>query len=197
MARFHVVLHGKLRDLYPHDIELEAENVAEMINGLCRQTKAFNPTIGQEKHVVNVVGFDTVESLYAPVDEPQIEVHLTPAFCGGKKGGFVKIALGVLMIAASFIPGAFPLTIAGFSISASSVFFMGVSMLLGGLLELMSPAPKLDLTGDVASDPEASKYLGTPKNTVKSGTRIPLLYGEHMAYGHFISFNVDAKDVAI
>ena len=46
-------------------------------------------------------------------------------------------------------------------------------------------------------DPEASKYLGADQNTVKIGTRIPLLYGKHQAFGHYLSFNVDAKDISL
>ena len=51
-------------------------------------------------------------------------------------------------------------------------------------------------TKPAAQDPEASRYLGAPQNTTKAGTRIPLLYGEHQAYGHYLSFDIDAKDVA-
>ena len=61
---------------------------------------------------------------------------------------------------------------------------------------MMSPQTKIDQFGKQA-DPEASKYLSANQNTTKIVTRIPLMYGFNRAYGHYISFDVDAKDVAL
>src|SRR5690606_15604493 len=105
------------------------------------------------------------------------EIHLVPELSGGKSGGFVKIALGAVLIAASFAMTGPILPALYGGISASAVFWGGVTLVLGGLLELISPAPKMDTK--TSQDPEASKYLGTPQNTTRAGTRIPLLYGRH------------------
>lgn len=189
-----IVLHGYLKALYPGDIEIAADNMEELINGMCRQTKAFLPALGADRHTIRAVGFDTVESLIEPMK--QDVVHLVPVFQGGKSG-FWQIAIGVVLIAvAIWNPVGLGLAAAGSGalFTTSTVFFLGATMALGGILQLLSPSPSADLS-PVAQDPEASKYLGSPGNTVRIGTRIPLLYGEHMAYGHYLKFDIDAVNV--
>lgn len=195
-----IKLHGYLKDLYPYDIELSGSSVAEVINGLCRQTKAFNVGLNEEKHHLRVHGFDTEESLFAPIPEDVEVLHIMPDIRGGKGGGFFKIAIGVVLVAAAFvIPGAglaLPGVLGATGATFGSVLFgVGLNLILGGLLQLLSPSPEID-SKPVQQDPEASKYLGANQNTVKIGTRIPLLYGKHPVYGHYLSFNVDAKEVS-
>lgn len=199
-----IILHGYLKKLYPHNLEMSGFCVSDIINGMCKMTKAFDPKPGSEKHVISVLGFDCHEALNAPISENLKELHITPAFIGGKSGAFTRIAIGAVLIAAAFFTG-------GASLAAGPVLFgagatattlagvmfnVGLAIALGGLLELISPQPKADTFGNSASDPEASKYLSASQNTVKIGTRIPLAYGRVKAYGHYISFDVDAVDVA-
>lgn len=193
-----VVLHGYLKKLYPHPIELSGFSAAEILNGLTRQVKELRPQLGKAPHVVQVVGYDTEQLLKGPIKKDQKELHVVPALTGGK-GGFFKVVLGVALIAASFYIGPAGLSIAGsLSISAGSVFSFGLSLVLGGLLELLSPAPEIDKQGNAqGGDPEASKYLGANQNTTKIGTRIPIAYGLNRLYGHYVSFDVDAVDVAL
>ena len=72
----------------------------------------------------------------------------------------------------------------------------GIGLMAGGLMQMLFPAPVIKNTAS-QGDPEASKYLGAPKNTVAIGTRIPIGYGKFKVYGHFISFDITAKDVKI
>lgn len=65
-------------------------------------------------------------------------------------------------------------------------------MILGGVLALLMSAPKA--TSVVAE--EKSKYIPANKNTVKTGTPIPILYGRRKVYGHFLSFDVDSRVVS-
>jgi hypothetical protein len=61
-------------------------------------------------------------------------------------------------------------------------------MILGGILQMLAPTPKSN-TG--SSD--QSLYVPSNQNTVKIGTRIPLIYGRVRHFGHYLSFNVDSK----
>lgn len=109
----------------------------------------------------------------------------------------MNIVLGSVFIAASFLmPAAITgVTLIGSTTVGSMMFNFGVSLVLGGLLSFLSPAPTLDSSS--TAEVEASKYIAAGQNTVKIGTRIPILYGRHKVYGHYLSFNVDAVDVAV
>lgn len=190
-----IELHGPLRDLYPDGYTITASTVSEAVNGFAKQTGIFEVPLGTEKHCVSVVGFETKESLYAPLPANTNVLHLVPPMIGGK-GGFFKVIIGIVIVAVTILTfGTYAAAAATFW--GSFAMNVGFSLVIGGLLEMVSPAPKMDTTGNTASDPEASKYIGASQNTVKIGTRIPLLYGEHIAYGHYLSFDVDAIDVAV
>ena len=70
------------------------------------------------------------------------------------------------------------------------MFLIGASMVIGGLIQTLFPMKLADTKLD------DNNYLGQPNNTVKVGTRIPLLFGTCVAYGHFLSFNTDAKVIS-
>lgn len=120
---------------------------------------------------------------------------------GVRRGGFFQIVLGAVLIAAAIWTGG--ATLAGFQlgIAGGSFRYFRFSRSVndaGWSYVIPKPAPKADSSSTSSeADPEASKYLGASGNTVKIGTRIPVMYGENKANGHYISFNVDSKDVAV
>lgn len=194
--RIKIVLHGRLKKLYPHDLYMSGRTVAEILNGINRQIKELRPIIGDERHFVTVIGYESVEALNSPIKNGVTSIDIMPVMAGNK-GGFLQILVGVALIAVSFWNPAFLGLAATGMWSTATLFSFGLSMALGGLIQMLSPAPKIDQTGNTVSDPEASKYLGADQNTVKIGTRVPLPYGRNKIYGHYLSFNIDAKDVAI
>jgi predicted phage tail protein len=186
-----VILHGYLKKLCPETHEVIGSSVSEVINGLCKITKAFEVPLGKERHLISVVGYEGREALEEPFRGEETEIHLVPAILGGKNGmGIVKIVIGAVLIAAGIA-----LTPAN-PIGGPMLTSIGVSLVLSGVIDLISPAPKKDLSA-LATDVEASKYLPAGANTVKIGTRIPIVYGKIKLYGHYLSFDVDAKDVLV
>lgn len=189
-----IIFHGYLKKLCPRELMFSGKTVMEILTGVSNQVKELRPVLGQKRHQVSVKGFQTVEELNAPIQEGITELHIVPAMIGAK-GGFFRIVVGVALIAFAVFNPAF--VALGGMVTASSIFGFGVSLILGGLLEMLSPAPKIDRTGNTESDPEASKYLGAAKNTTKIGTRIALAYGKVRVGGHYLSFDIQAKDVAL
>lgn len=192
MARVRIVLHGHLRKLAQPEFIVEATSARDAIEGLVKQSEQLRPAVGRQHQHVRVLGFDTVESLVAPLSVD--ELHLVPILAGGKSG-FFQIALGIVLIAVAVWN---PLGIAALSITqgvtvGSLLFGVGLSLVLGGIAQMLAPAPTID----TRSDPDASKVLPTQQNTVRIGTRIPLAYGRNKLYGHFLSFNVQSTDVVL
>jgi len=198
-------LHGPQAHLVPGPLSFAVETVAEAIKAFSSQMKhVLRPVPGQERIVYSGSNARTPDDLLKIRDE-DVEVHLVPSILGGGgKGGLMSILMivvGILIIAVTWWTGFG--AAAGASLIATSMagmlYGMGASLILGGLLSLMStPAPdntaNQDTTFTTTPDPSSSRYLGSPKNTVKSGTRVNLAFGENLIPGHFLSFNIDSTD---
>lgn len=188
-----IFLHGYLKDLYAEPIEVEAETVAEAVRYL-EMIPELTPISGQ-LHAVKIAGVDNEIALFAKNDIE--EIHVYPHMGGsGGKGGLIQIVLGIALIALAVWTGGaglFMMASGAPLITSSTLFMAGAMMVLGGVMQLLMPAPSMDNTN---GQEEGSKYLSASGNTVKIGTRIPLLYGARRVYGHFLTFDVDAKDVS-
>lgn len=166
-----VFLHGYFAKFHEGPIEVVAGTVAEAIEIITPQLPGFRPNAVRGRHRISVAGCDTVEDLYRPAKDG--EIHLIPQFAGGKKGGFLQILLGVALVAVGWFAGV------GWLVQAGALAF------LGGVAQMLSPAPD-------SEDSKKSHYLGAAENTVQIGTRIPILYGEDLCGGQYLSFDSDA-----
>lgn len=207
MAKKIIRFHGSIAHLLPEPVEVDAETVIEAFNALMElrpELKQF--TSFKDRPIVQVVGHETETLLRSPTDAEFIDVLPLMAGSGGKGGGFMKIIIGAVIIAAAiaFTGGSAAFTSWSAFTSAwqsagmlgSLALNLGTSLIMGGLLTLISPVPRRD-AGAATADPEASKYLGAQKNTVRIGTRIPIAYGECRIGGHYLSFDSQATDVAV
>lgn len=180
-----IYLHGYLNDLHPEPIKVFADSVFEALSALAL-IPAFNPKKGK-KHEVVVDGFATDASFREKTEVE--EIHVRPVVSGaGGRGGFMQLVIGALLIAVSFIP------VVGQILGATllnGVIAAGIGMVLGGVLQMLMPQPQLDGMGKVGEEPR-SQYLGARGNTVAIGTCIPIILGRCRAWGHYLSFDVDA-----
>lgn len=199
-----IFFHGSIKHLLPEPVEIDADSPLEAMRGLVQRfphLKKFEHF--DDRSLVQIVGFEGRQQLTMATDVE--ELHVVPAMLGsgGGGGGFMKIAIGAVLIAAAVI--AFPSLPWAGSIFAgalnstlgSIMINLGASLIFGGLLSFLSPAPPRDTGLSAAADPEASKYLGIGRNTVRIGTRIPIPYGTNRIYGHYLSMDIQAKDVAV
>lgn len=202
MKKIKVYFHGYLKKLFPKPIELQAETAYEAIRNISFNYPQFKAPLDIGRYRIRIKDYDSLESLKVPLFTDNL--HIYPFFKMGKSSGWVQIAIGVALVAlggvglAVYGAGLAASAAAGSGLAAAGLaglnglVYAGVGMLVGGVISLLAPQPKLD--NDMVSDPSASKYLGAPKNTVAVGTRIPIGYGLFRVYGHYISFNINAVD---
>jgi predicted phage tail protein len=173
-----IYLHGSLKELHPEPIKVHAQTVAEALT-ILKQYPGFDV---ENPIPVRVKGVECRDGVYAQTEET--ELHVYPALAGsGGNGGVLQIIIGAVMVVVGAIMMIFPATAPyGFAIAMS-----GAMMILGGILQLLAPSPKS------SSNSSQSLYVPSNQNTVKIGTRIPLIYGRVRHFGHYLSFNVDAK----
>jgi predicted phage tail protein len=169
-----LIPHGILKDRH-ESFAVAASTAAEAIEGWSRQ-------VGCDKTMLlQAVGFDTEEKLKAKTDVT--EIHIMPAMFGGG-GAFGKILIGAALIALSFIPGI------GQAVQIA-LLSAGIGMALGGVMQLFMKQP----TVSKSSDPPASKYLGSGKNSTAIGTPIGFGGGRMMVGGQFLSLQVNSSDM--
>lgn len=182
-----IKLHGIFKEAYPGDYEIQADTVAEAIEGWSRQVGFYEHLTYEFRPIVRVVGFDTYDSLYEKTEQKVI--HLVPAMMGGG-GKFGSILIGAALIGLAFIPGAAPASLL-LGKFATGVLAAGIGMVLSGVMGLFIKAPSVSKS----KDPDASKYLGLSNNTTAIGTPIAICYGEVPQQGHVLALNVDATDM--
>lgn len=174
MQLIKLVLHGILKDRY-ESFAVAASTPAEAIEGWSRQVDCDRSLLMQ------AVGYDTEDKLNAKT--AATEIHLVPAMFGG--GGAVgRILIGAALIGLSFIPGI------GQAMQIA-LLSAGIGMALGGVMMLFQKAP----TVSKEEDPDASKYIGSGKNTTAIGTIIGFGGGRMMVGGQFLSLQVNSSDM--
>lgn len=170
-------LHGLYKDFHDGPITVFATTVWEAIEAVTHQLPGFAPDL-QGPKILQVVGFQTLESLKSPTDV--VDLHFMPHMSFGKEAGLIEVVVGLtLIVIAAFMGGVFwPAIVAS----------AGVSMVVGGLTQMLTPQPK------AKSNPEASKYLASTQNTVKIGTPIAILYGMYRLGGQLLSLQINSKN---
>lgn len=124
------------------------------------------------------------------------ELRIVPVVGGSKRGGLLQTVVGVaLIVAASIATGglgaAFAAGAGGWGVAAA----VGVSMVAGGVIQLLSPQAQ-GLSLSAAAENRPSYAFGSAKNTTASGNPVPICIGERRWGGAIISASIEAKDKA-
>ncbi|EKY1907434.1 tail assembly protein [Cronobacter sakazakii] len=120
------------------------------------------------------------------------DIRIAPVIAGSKRGGVLQTILGAVLVVGALALG--PVGIGAIEGStAMSIGLMGGSMMIGGVVQMLSPQP-----GGLASrqDPDnAPSYaFGGPVNTTAMGNPVGLLYGEREIGGAIVSAGIYTND---
>lgn len=189
MAMVNVVLHGAIREAYPKPIRIEAKTARIALNAL-KLIPELSPFKNKLRYLCKV---DVVQSA-TDMDEP-LEVDTINVYCekilnkgdiqGSGDNPYVQMVIGVVLIIIGIIVIGMSGTLA--TPIGTALIASGISMILGGTLQLLTKHPKVD------TENEKNKSNTGYENTVKSGTPIPLIIGEHLHGGHIFSLNTETR----
>jgi predicted phage tail protein len=85
----------------------------------------------------------------------------------------------------------------GFGAStAISIGLVGLSLVVGGIAQLLTPTPKVAQGIDSQDDPRKSYSFSGIQNTSRAGTPVPIVYGETLVGSVVISAGIDTVQVA-
>ena len=120
------------------------------------------------------------------------EVRIIPIPTGSKSGGLFQVVLGAVVMATAFFTGG--ASLAAMGAFASSAFMMGGAMVLGGVMQMISPQQGGSMMEMQSAENKPSYAFGGAVNTTAAGYPIPLPYGERTVGGAIWSAGSYAED---
>ena len=230
-----VVLRGELGKQFGRIHEFDLNTPAEAIRALCANFEGFQQALisSAERGVGYMVqvGKDAIEpmqEMHNPTGRAE-EISITPVLVGAGGGGVGQVLAGVALVAAAFVIGPAAggflgigaglggATGAGAAISmglvgggfATAVGFVGVSLILSGTAQLLSPQPAdlPGLTGTSArrdsfdprnndpADNRSSYIYNGAVNLTAQGNPVPLCYGRMRVGSVVVSAGISTADI--
>ena len=194
--------------------ELDVNTPAEAIKALTANFKGLAKwMVESEQHGVaykvrlgkEVVGEEQIDTLLYPWSERDV-FSITPVVTGSGRG-FGMVLLGAALIGLSFVTFGTSAAFAGGSLSGlgttagiygtawgSKVLgAIGLSMMIGGISQMLSPPPP-DLDIKQANKLQNYSFSGVT-NTAQVGTAIPIAYGRLFVGSSVISSGLDVDEV--
>lgn len=185
-----VMLYGGLRE-YGRRFDLHFNTPAEALRALLMQLPGLKNHLREGFYQVRFNGQDqSEESLPETFRQPENGVlHIVPRTQGA--GRYGQIIAGIVIIAFTWW-NPFGWAAGGAMISAG--YAMGASMILGGVAQLLTKPPSMDLErqGQKSSRNTAFSNLD---NTAAQGQPVPLAYGLVYCGSRVISQGVESRRV--
>lgn len=193
-----IYLHGELGKRFGFEIELEVETATEAVRALCVNFPGFEIAMRSgEFHVVRGKNIDSGRDLDLEMCQTyrlgKAPLHIAPVVAGSKRGGLLKIVLGVALIGAAFFfsGGALATPIASGALGGmtyGNMAMLGVALAVSGISQMLAPEEK-------AEKDEQSFLLSGPGNTYDQGGALPLVYGEVITGGTMASVGIDIEQL--
>jgi predicted phage tail protein len=176
-------------------LALDTQAPAEAIAALSAQLKGFQEFMLKAKD--RGLGFSVFvgkrnlkeEQLNDPSGAE--DIRIAPILLGSKNGGVFNVILGVVLVAIAYFNPFNLLT----GPMISSMYGIGSSMIMGGVVQLLSPQPKGLKLSD-RPDNQPSYVFNGPVNTQAQGNPVPVLYGRLIVGSAVVSAGIHAEDYA-
>ncbi|WP_428945311.1 tail assembly protein [Pantoea sp. FN060301] len=205
-----MTLKGALAKKFGRTHSYHVADLREMLRAMCATVPGFKKYVSSAhmsgirfaffngKNNIGIEEFDMSRGATDYTMQPVIE--------GAKSGGTLQIVIGaVALVAAFFTAGASmaayssALAATGAAVTASTTAAtiltgIGISMMLGGVVQMLTPQPKYDIGSASSTDNQANYAFGAPVNTVAMGYPVPVLYGQREIGGAIISAGIFSSD---
>jgi predicted phage tail protein len=160
----------------PRDIKIKVNSVQELMRAMNANFKGFSSLIDR------AMSYKISRCLFIDDSKTVSEQEIGMSFsntdwsimpCASGCGGIGKFLVGAALITTAFLlPATAPAMLSSFLGS------MGLSLVLGGLAQLLSPMPQMeDYTQSEKPEEKPSYLFAGPKNSVEPGLTIPTAYG--------------------
>jgi predicted phage tail protein len=173
-----IILTGELAKRFGREHTFSISTPGEAIRAMCANFRDFAKflTESDKRGVAYRVTVDKsplgeLDNLHNPFSAT---IRIVPVITGGKSA-FGQIILGAALIAASFFVPGLAFAVAGTTL-ASVAFGVGVSLVLGGVSQMLAPQPKAMQPSEKPENQPSYTFNG-PVNTTAQGQCVPVGYG--------------------
>jgi predicted phage tail protein len=193
-----IKLYGKLAKFIGHRVlEADVATAAEAVRFLLANWPELEAHMSDQHYRVSIGTYDLeLEELHHPAG--QAPISFVPVVAGA--GAVGRILAGIAIIAFAIVTAGAGL-IAGLGLgfgasTAISIGLVGLSLVVGGISQLLTPTPKIAQGADNQDDPRKSYSFSGIQNTSRAGTPVPIVYGETVVGSVVISAGIDTVQVA-
>lgn len=201
-----LMLKGRMAKKFGKFHQFHVTDLREMLRAMCSQVPGFRKYMS-EAHINGIrfafysgrnnIGIGEFD-MTAGGEVFTIETVLE----GAKNGGMLQIVIGAVAIAAAFFTAGGSLALWGAAMGAttatgiavSALTSIGISMMLGGVVQMLTPQPDFNAGASSSADNKPNYAFGAPVNTVSMGYPVPVLYGQREIGGAIISAGMFASD---
>jgi predicted phage tail protein len=182
-------------------VVVEANTPREALTAIKLMPK-FNPRTNNKRYVCSIKECKSVQDLDAGLVKKTLTVFceglatVPPKLSGSGNNPYIRIIIGIIIIilavyfgrpdiAAETSAEAAGGASAGFTTMGAAAFSMGISLVMGGLSQLMMQQDQ-----DGSDQSRSTNGFG---NTVRSGTPIPIILGKTKWGGHLFTLNIETQ----
>jgi predicted phage tail protein len=190
-----IKLYGKLAKFIGHRVlEADVATAAEAVRFLVANWPEVERHMSDQHYRVSIGTYDIdLEELHHPAGAAPIS--FVPVVAGAGAVGRIIAGVALIAFALLFAPGA-ALASAAFTLGSQAVTVIagiGLSLVLGGVAQLLTPTPKLSQD---EGDPRKSFSFSGIQNTNRAGVAVPVVYGETLVGSVVISAGIDIVQVS-
>lgn len=199
-----ITLKGQLGKLFGTRHQFHVNDLREALRALCATVPGFKKYLSNA-HLNGVrfaffngrnnIGIDEFD-----MTRGATEYIIMPVIEGAKNGGVLQVVIGAVALVAAFFTAGASLAAWGAAMSAGALTAttvltgIGMSMMLGGVVQLLSPQASYGVGASSSTDNKPNYAFGSPVNTVAMGYPVPLLYGEREVGGAIVSAGIFSED---
>ena len=181
-------LYGDMGKRFGREFKLDVQNPAEAVRALCSQVSGFRAYLhqhAQDAFKVFVGGRNAHESLLDPCGSNEI-IRIAPVIEGAS--AHARIVLGSAILAFSWWN---PLGWAANSMMMAATVGMGMSMVMGGVVQLLSPQQTMSSGSGESVENKPNYNFNGAVNTTAQGHPVPLCYGRMIVGSAVISAGIE------
>lgn len=199
-----MTLSGGLAKKFGKVHQFHVADMREMLRAMCASVPGFKKYVSNA-HLNGVrfafySGNKNIGLEEFDMSNGATEYRMSQVIEGSKQAGVLQIVIGAIALVAAFFTAGASLAAWGAAMTAGAIGAttiltgIGISMMLGGVVSMLTPQPSYNIGSASSTDNQPNYAFGAPVNTVAMGYPVPVLYGQREIGGAIISAGIFSSD---